>query len=918
MRAAKLVVGMFVALAATACTGQVTVGSYSGACSPLGATACENGQLRRCVADDRRVSVWSEPTVCADGFCSSTESCGVAPLVAAPVITSPGPCESVATIDTAVLEFTVADLTGIDHYRIDVQEVEGCGELPSGSSINGYPTTTTVETPKTYTLQLLPPGQWHMVTVESSASLGFKSNSTTGWLKTAERPPSGSPSLSGGDYHTCALFSGGAVKCWGDDDYGQLGDGGTNADQATPTEVEGLSSGIVQIAAGGSHTCALSDVGAVKCWGRNNAGQLGDGDPTIDKGAPVDVAGLSSGVSAISAGGSHTCALLEGGAVKCWGDEEWGQLGNNVAGADQHAPIPVDVIGLSSGVVAVSAGTYHTCALLEDGAVKCWGRDNAGQLGDGGANSNQPTPVDVVGLTSGIVAIAAGGQHTCALPNTGAIKCWGYDGSGQLGDNGISIAQTSPVDVIGLSSGIFVVTAGGSHTCALIETGAVKCWGWDGSGQLGDGPGNADQLEPVNVMGMSSGVVAIDAGGLHTCARLDTGAIKCWGYDLNGQLGAGGTTSYKGASVGVLGLSSGAQAIAAGDYHTCALLDTGGVKCFGNDHAGQLGRGGTDEDQSAPVDVVGLSGGVSAIAAGGWHTCALLDTGGLKCWGDDGHGQLGDIGTDAEQRSPVDVVGLTAGVHAITTGQFHTCALLNTGGLKCWGDDAYGQLGYGGANANQHTPVDVAGLLTGVTAVAAGAQHTCALLSTGGVECWGDNSWGQLGDGTTSEQDTPTAVSALSIGVIAISAGGFHTCALLDDGTMRCWGYDDGGQLGDGGTNTEQATPVPVSGLSSGALSIDLGMHHSCAVLDGGALQCWGADNLGQLGHGGTNADQGVPANVAGLSSGVTAVAAGAFHTCALVDTGALECWGEDYSGQLGDGCFGNSRCVPVDVTGVL
>ena len=198
--------------------------------------------------------------------------------------------------------------------------------------------------------------------------------------------------------------------------------------------------------------------------------------------------------------------------------------------------------------------------------------------------------------------------------------------------------------------------------------------------------------------------------------------------------------------------------------HTCAITTGGGLKCWGYNYYGQLGDG-TTNSSSTPVDVAGLSQGVTAIAAGEGHTCALV-SGGVKCWGNNWYGQLGD-GTITQRSIPVDVVGLGSSMDAIAAGGGHTCALGSGGGVKCWGDNGYGQLG-DGTTTDSSTPVDVVGLSSGVTAIAAGGGHTCALVS-GGVKCWGDNGYGQLGDGTTTDSSTPVDVVGLSQGVTAIA-----------------------------------------------------------------------------------------------------------------------------------------------------
>lgn len=328
-----------------------------------------------------------------------------------------------------------------------------------------------------------------------------------------------------GQNHTCALTTTGGVKCWGKNTSGQLGTGDT-IDQATPANVVGLDSGVSAIAADDVNTCALVSTGAVKCWGGNWNGQLGDGT-TEQRLMPVDVVGLNE-VSAIAAGPSHTCALTSAGTVKCWGDNLFGQLGD---GTTKQRLIPVDVVGLN-GVSAIVAGSTHTCALTSAGTVKCWGQ--GAFLGTGTWISSL-TPVDVVGMNSGVLAIAAGAYHTCALTSAGAVKCWGSNDWGQLGDN-TTLGKTTPTDVVGLGSGVAAITGGNAHTCALTTAGEVKCWGMNVFGQLGTG--NTDNhATPANVVGLDSETASISAGGVSTCGRTAANGVKCWGSNRYGQLG---------------------------------------------------------------------------------------------------------------------------------------------------------------------------------------------------------------------------------------------------------------------------------------------------------------------------------------------------------------------------------------------
>lgn len=355
---------------------------------------------------------------------------------------------------------------------------------------------------------------------------------------------------------------------------------------------------VSQITAGGEHTCLLTSAGGVRCWGANLFGQLGD-DTFDSRNSPVSVANLMSLVQSIVAGGSHNCALMDNGGVRCWGWNVRGQLGDGTGVTRARS---VSVEGLGSGVQALAAGGAHTCALTDAGAVKCWGYNTFGQVGDD-TTSNKFSPADVVGLGSGVQAITADGGHTCALTDAGGVKCWGSNIFGQLGD-GTTTDRHIPVDVVGLDGDVQAIAAGRYHTCALTDAGNVRCWGYNTFGQLSDGTPTGDHTM-VNVEGLGSGVQAISAGGLHTCALTSAGEVRCWGRNHSGQLGDG-TTTDRPTPMAVAGLGTGVQQIHAGRHHACALTEAGAaVKCWGANNAGQLGDGST-ENRLTPVDTIDL------------------------------------------------------------------------------------------------------------------------------------------------------------------------------------------------------------------------------------------------------------------------------------------------------------------------
>ena len=340
--------------------------------------------------------------------------------------------------------------------------------------------------------------------------------------------------ISAGNVHTCALTTAGAVQCWGQGGYGQLGNN-LATDSPVPVAVSGLGSGVVAIAAGGSHTCALTTASGAQCWGRNINGELGN-NSTANSPVPVTVSGLGSGVVAITAGFDHTCALTTAGAVQCWGYNGDGELGNNST-TDSHVPVAVSNLG--SGVVAIVAGQYHTCALTTAGGALCWGWNDVGQLGNNSTTTSL-VPVAVSNLGSGVVAIAAGFEHTCALTTAGGALCWGDNYHGDLGNNSTTESNV-PVAVSNLTSGVAAITGGNNHTCAVITAGGALCWGANGQGQLGNNS-TTDSHVPVAVSGLGSGVVAITAGQLHTCALTTAGGALCWGWNFYGQLGNNSTT----------------------------------------------------------------------------------------------------------------------------------------------------------------------------------------------------------------------------------------------------------------------------------------------------------------------------------------------------------------------------------------
>jgi len=352
-----------------------------------------------------------------------------------------------------------------------------------------------------------------------------------------------------------------------------------------------------------------------------------------------------------------------------------------------------------------------------------------------------------------MIKVAAGLMHTCGISNNGVAKCWGYNGAMQVGHDTALFFQSTPIGVDNLSSGVLDFALGNSHSCALTDTGSVKCWGTNQDGQLGDGTVETRNA-PVDVAGLNSGVVKVASRYHSSCALKDNGSVKCWGKNNYGQLGDG-TTENRMEPVDVIGLDSGVADIGVGTNHACALSDSGGVKCWGSNHSGAVGNDST-QNQLSPVDVVGLTSGVSSIFIGRFTSCAILDDNSVKCWGGNYYGQLGD-GTNESKKVPVDIAILGTSVVSIVSGDSHTCALFAGGAVKCWGNNDSGQLGDGTTDSSL-VPVDVLRLDSGVTEITTAEKHSCALTSGGYAKCWGANVFGYLGDGTANQANSPVSV----------------------------------------------------------------------------------------------------------------------------------------------------------------
>jgi alpha-tubulin suppressor-like RCC1 family protein len=323
----------------------------------------------------------------------------------------------------------------------------------------------------------------------------------------------------------------GAFRAWGANNTGQLGDG-TLTNRLTPAATM-LPATAVEVVGGYSHTCARLMDGTVMCWGYNSQGQVGIGPmSTTARPTPAAVPGLV-GARSVATGSNHTCAVRADGTVVCWGANNSMQLGTRDSAV---RAVPTPVLGLTGNFVAVSAGITHTCARRDDGAVFCWGLNSSGQLGNGTTAGTGPV------MVTGVVAtdIAAGYFNTCARLADGSVRCWGNNTYGQIGDGTVAM-RPSPT-AVRTAGPVAEIHIGGAFTCARLMSGTIQCWGYNRNGSLGDGT-TTQRPSPAAVMGITDAVsLALDNSN-HVCARLATGALRCWGYNRNGAVGDGSVVS---------------------------------------------------------------------------------------------------------------------------------------------------------------------------------------------------------------------------------------------------------------------------------------------------------------------------------------------------------------------------------------
>ncbi len=704
---------------------------------------------------------------------------------------------------------------------------------------------------------------------------------------------------------------------------------------------------VVQVANGGTFTCALFGGGAVKCWGTGSFGELGTGTASTTLGQEAKTSGtavLGGPAQKIVAGSEHVCALLENGTLRCWGAAEGGRLGygNEEIIGDNETPADAGPVPVGGKVIDVSAGAYHTCAVRDDGDVYCWGASQVARgivlgfpstlvVGD----DETPQLGGRIDLGGAAVAVTSGRTHACAIMDTGAVRCWGTGGG--LGYVGVTAVEApASFGDVAVGGAAVKLSAGNGMSCALLSNQAIRCWGDNSAGQLGlghtDPIGDDETPQSAGFLALGGNAIDISTSEGHTCAVLDDSSLRCWGYSHFGALGYG-NNDWVGDdelpfTAGAVLVGDSVAKVSTSNKNTCVVTATADVRCWGESSFGQLGHsitydvGDNEPPNVLPIVPLGTSPDkVLSVHIGSNHACAALTSGALRCWGTNDFGKLGygnvnDVG-DNESIAAGGTLEFATAVVDATLGQEHSCAILANGNTHCWGEGSQGKLGYAnqisiGASQRASTTSPVS-LGDSVIDISSEVNHTCAVLANGEVVCWGRAGNGGLGYGNlqdVGDDEHPSDVGAVPLGMLAsdVSVGNLHSCALSSAGSVKCWGDNYNGQLGYGHTDNigNDETPDSVGLVSLGGVATEIvsGWQYNCALLSGGNVRCWGRGQQGELGYGNTNniGDDETPDSAGDVPIGgtVQALASGTGHTCALLTNGKVRCWGANFSGQLG------------------
>lgn len=688
-------------------------------------------------------------------------------------------------------------------------------------------TGTSLAVGQAHACALNPQGEAHCWGINNLGQLGSTEVGATPYSPLKVTTEKRFVTLVAGTDHTCALTVEGSPYCWGRNAGGALGSGTESPFVFAPERV--MTDEIFsQLSAGANSTCGVTKQKQVLCWGSNEHGQLGNGTK-ISSGEPVGIQELID-ITQVSVGQFHACALNELGVVLCWGNNSAGQLGTGYQ--NEGSATPVQVSGATRfKALPRNMGSTHSCAIERDNSeLFCWGNGDRGQLGTSTKQSSG-NPTRVVN-SSGASSASLGGYHTCITYENGNASCWGSNSHGELGtgDGHERLTPTPPASVELWR----VVIAKDRNTCGVALNGLVHCWGDNDYRQLG----RAGRTPEPRRVTLEKPVNSLSAGLYHACARNAEGDVQCWGWNYNGEF-ADGTLSQKQPEPSMIRLSL--ASINHGTSHACGINDHYEAYCWGANHQGALGDSST-EQRLTPAKVK-TNIAFASIDAGNGHTCGIAVDSSAYCWGANGFGQLGNA-SQSDTLVPTEVHGTNKFVQIVSSDR-STCGIESGGAAFCWGFNEHGTLGTGDTEMRL-SPTPVLGGLR-FTELASSFRHTCGIEFSGSLFCWGSNSSGQLGNGSVQTAQTQPVPVSIQAPIRKVATGAWHSCAIRSDRAAFCWGDNRFGQIGNGSEDDRALQPMPVAGGIQFE-ELALGAHFSCGLSTLGSVWCWGSSEYASVG----------------------------------------------------------------------
>lgn len=796
----------------------------------------------------------------------------------------------------------------------------------------------------------------------------------------------------------CAIDSNNLAYCWGRNRYGAIGDG-TTVDVLSPKPLDrsGVLSGktVKKLILTDDYSCMIASDDKVYCWGDNSYGQFGNGTTTPSASpVAVNMSGALNGktVKDLVTDDGAVCVIASDDKVYCWGNGRFGGIANGST-SDSTSPVAITPGALGGLTVkSIKLDENTGCVIASDDKVYCWGWNGYGRLGNSTtSNSTSPVEVDFTGALAGKTAksLVVAGSYTCILASDNQVYCFGYGTEGALGQGAFANATVPvAVDTSGVLSGktIQKIVGMSSSVCAFASDSKVYCWGYGWRGNLGNGVTGANSAVPVAIdtSGALAGKTVSDLFGARkrTCVKTTDGSVSCWaegpiGNNTNITRTSSPSPIYMSGDLNGLTINK----MVIGDYGSCSIASDNNIYCWGSGEFGSLGRGFTG-DTSAPVALKGTDSSDEVILDAKFKTvfdgivyvqrsngelfsgeigsalnflkdfgsseiveikgvtgankflCALTDDEKLFCWGDNQYGQLGDGTSGVGPGNPqqISMTGDLSGksILSFAVGNNAACAIASDNQVYCWGRNFDGLLGIGGASdSNVPVAVYTGGVLSGksMSSIVMARSNACVVTATEGkVYCWGANN-AVFGDGGFNPSNVPVATDMTGVlnnkKIQTLKLADGSACALTTEGLVACWGVGSDGQMGDGDTSSPGSL-IPVAIDMTGALSgktikkISTNGYTMCAIASDDKLYCWGYGASGELGDNlQTSSYSPVAVSTTGALSGksIIEVSISAFSVCALDSNEEVYCWGDNTtSGEVGTG-LSSISALPVKLT---